>query len=123
MDIISLPILIEKNRVDSYFRLVILASERARSLMSGAKPVIDAPYKKETTVALYEVLRADMEFVTGKEARKELRKYKATRSLEGMKTAAEKAKEEEVRSEVERDLAVYLSEADAAKKALEQAEE
>ena len=74
-------------------------------------------------MALYEVLRADMEFVTGKEARKELRKYKATRSLEGMKTAAEKAKEEEVRSEVERDLAVYLSEADAAKKALEQAEE
>ena len=119
LDLISLPIPVEKTSIDSRFRLVILAAERAKLLMMGAKPVIDIPaFKKETTIALYEIVMCEVQYLTGRDARKELRKAKTARALEGAKSAAERAKEEEVKSEVEKDLNVYLSEAQAAEKRL-----
>ncbi|MBI5198236.1 MAG: DNA-directed RNA polymerase subunit omega [Nitrospirae bacterium] len=117
LDLISLPIPMDKTSIDSRFRLVILAGERARTLMMGAKPVIDVhSYKKESTIALYEIVTANVQYLTGKEARKELRKAKTARALEGAKSAAERAKEEEVKSELEKDLNVYLSESQASEK-------
>jgi DNA-directed RNA polymerase subunit omega len=113
-DLIALPLPIDKTKIDSRFRVVILASERAKVLLTGAKPVIETSYKKEGTIALQEVMTADIEFLTGKEARKELRKAKTSRALEGTKSAADRARDEEVKSELEKDLNVYLSESSGA---------
>jgi DNA-directed RNA polymerase subunit omega len=40
---------------DSKFRLILLVAKRARQLQSGAKPLVQSPYKKATKIALQEV--------------------------------------------------------------------
>ncbi len=115
-DLISLPIPIEKTNLDSRFRLVILASDRARRLMTLSKPVIETSYRKPSTIAIQEILEARVEYLTGKEARKELRRASEVQALEEAKSLADRAKEEEVKSEIEKDLAVYLSESEAVEK-------
>ncbi len=43
------------DRIDSKFRYVLIAASRAEQLMRGARPKIDAPTVKRTTVATDEV--------------------------------------------------------------------
>lgn len=43
------------DRIDSKFRYVLLAATRAEQLMRGARPKIDAPSIKLTTIATDEV--------------------------------------------------------------------
>ncbi len=45
--------------VDSKFRYVLLAAERAERMMRGARPKIDAPNRKPSWVAMQEI-RKDM---------------------------------------------------------------
>jgi len=110
MDIVSLPAELSGKDIDSRYRLVIIASQRAKRLAEGAKPV-GAPHSvKPTTVAIEEALEGGLDVLTGNEAvtaRQEAKKAEAKRR------AAEAERREEMGmelSELEKDLKYYLNE-------------
>lgn len=87
MDIIELPIDFEKLPMDSRYRLVIIASQRAKQLMEGAKKLTGSSYTKETTVSLEEIVENKVQFLVGKEARlayREMKKIKDADPRDGM---------------------------------------
>lgn len=47
---------------DNPFELVIIASQRARQLSSGARPVVEVERDKSTVVALKEISKGYLEF-------------------------------------------------------------
>ncbi len=122
MDIVSLPIEVEKNIVDGKYRLTMVASQRAKELAVGVKPKIQTKAKKVTTIALQETIDGKVEYLVGEEARKakeEAKKFDYKKLLEEKK---KEATPEEL-SELEKDLKVYLHEKDSDsidKKALEE---
>jgi DNA-directed RNA polymerase subunit omega len=109
MDIISLPIEYDRNKIDGRYRVVAIAAQRAKELSFGVKPKIKTKAKKITSVAIEETISHSIEFLTGEQAKKakeEARKFDYRRLLE------EREKEvvvEEV-TELEKDLKVYLHE-------------
>ncbi len=111
MEIVSLPIVFKKEILDSRFRLVVVATERARKLINGAKPCVPLKYLKESTVALEELVSCDVEIVRGKEARKALREEIERKEMQAAGTA-EAAEEDEVKKEIEKELGNYVSEAE-----------
>ncbi|HTR44235.1 MAG TPA: DNA-directed RNA polymerase subunit omega [Thermodesulfovibrionales bacterium] len=119
MNIISLPVEIDKKLIDGKFRLATIAAQRARELALGAKPKTTTKSKKVTSIAIEEALNGSLEFLVGEEARKakqEAKKFDYRRLLE------EKRREggPEDLSELEKDLKVYLHEREAGdRKALE----
>jgi DNA-directed RNA polymerase omega subunit len=48
--------LIVPREVDSKFRFITVASQRAKQLQAGAKPRVDARSRKPTRIAMQEVL-------------------------------------------------------------------
>ncbi|MBI5188129.1 MAG: DNA-directed RNA polymerase subunit omega [Nitrospirae bacterium] len=120
MDIISLPVEYDHNKIDGRYRLVVIASQRAKELAVGAKQKIQTKATKITTIALEEAINNTLEFLTGKEARKakeEARKFDYRRLLEERK----KAVIGEDLTELEKDLKVYLHEKEVMdKRALEE---
>ena len=119
MDVISLPLEYDRNKIDGRYRVVAIASQRAKELSLGAKPKIKTKSKKITSIAIEETISGSIEFLTGEQAKKakeEARKFDYRRFLE------EREKEvtgEEV-TELEKDLKVYLHEKETTeKKALE----
>lgn len=110
MDIVSLPIVINKQWIDSRFRLVVLATERAKQLMSGAKPVIQSKYIKAATLALHEISECPVDYVIGKEARKAMQDAATAKLLQAEAIAGEGSEEDETKKEIEKDLGIYVHE-------------
>ena len=109
MNIVSLPIEHDKEKIDSRFRLVVIASQRAKELAFGAKAKVDTKFKKIPTIAIEETLEEKLEFLTGEEARvanEEARKFDYRRFLEERRR---EAMPEDI-SDLEKDLRVYLTE-------------
>ncbi len=109
MDIISLPAEYDDKEIDSKYRLVAIASQRAKELSLGLKPKIQTKSKKITTIAIEEAITGSLEFLTGEEATKAMQeagRFDYRKLLEESRKAA--AGEE--MSELERDLKVYLNE-------------
>jgi DNA-directed RNA polymerase subunit omega len=109
MDIVSLPIEYDKDKIDSRFRMVSIASQRAKELALGAKPKLDTKHKKYATIAIEEAIESKLDFITGDEARaanEEARKFDYKRFLEERRR---ESMPEDI-SELERDLRVYLTE-------------
>jgi DNA-directed RNA polymerase subunit omega len=119
MDIISLPIEYDNKKIDGRFRIIAIASQRAKEIAVGAKPRVKTKARKITTIALDETINNTVEFLIGdeaKKAREESKKFDYRKLLE------EKKKEitSEDLSEFEKDLKVYLHEKESIdKKALE----
>lgn len=113
MDIISLPIEFDHEKIDGKFRLVTIAAQRAKELSFGAKPKTPSRMKKVTSIALEEAVEGYLEFLTGEEAR--IAKEKAVK-LDYRKLLEESKRiaAEEDLSELEKDLKVYLHEKGAA---------
>ena len=78
MDIVSLPIVVDKGKMDSRFRMVVLATARARQIMRGARTVVPTRYLKTSTMALEELSECNVEYITGKEARKAIQDHAAS---------------------------------------------
>lgn len=121
MEIVSLPVELEKTKIDSRFRLVTIAAQRAKELTLGVKPKIKSKGKKATTIALEEAIENTLEYLVGEEARaakEEAKKFDFRKLLE------EKKRESmpEDLSELEKDLKVYLHEKEetGGKKALDE---
>ena len=110
MDIISVPIVVNKEWIDSRFRMVVLATERAKQLMSGAKPVIPTKYIKAATIALHEISECRVDYVIGKEARKAMQAAAAAKLLKAAEGAGEGTEEDEIKKEIEKDLGIYVHE-------------
>lgn len=109
MDIISLPAEYDDKKIDSKYRLVAIASQRAKELSLGLKPKIQTKSRKITTIAIEEAITGSLEFLTGEEATKAMQeagRFDYRKLLEESRKAA--AGEE--MSELERDLKVYLNE-------------
>jgi DNA-directed RNA polymerase omega subunit len=120
MDIISLPVEYDRTKIDGKYRLVAIASQRAKELSMGGKPRIQTRSKKVTSVAIEEAADNILEFLTGDEARvakEEASKFDYRKLLEDSR----KASAGEDLSELEKDLKVYLHEKEALdKKAFEE---
>jgi DNA-directed RNA polymerase subunit omega len=120
MDIISLPVEIDKKKIDSKYRLVAIAAQRARELALGVKPKTQTRAKKVTTIAIEEAMGNYIEFLVGEEAKaakEDAKKFDYRKFLE------ERRKEgvSEDLSELEKDLRVYLHEKESGeRKALEE---
>ncbi|MCL4537157.1 MAG: DNA-directed RNA polymerase subunit omega [Nitrospirae bacterium] len=117
MDIISLPVEYNKKEIESRYRLVVIAAQRARELSLGAAQKVQTKAKKVTTTALLEAISGGIEFITGEEA--VVAREKADK-IDYKKLIEEKRKPIEDLSELEKDLKVYLHEKGATEKALEE---
>ncbi|BCB97206.1 DNA-directed RNA polymerase subunit omega [Dissulfurispira thermophila] len=117
MDIISLPVEYDKKKIESRYRLVVIAAQRARELSLGSIPKIQTKAKKVTTTALLEAISGNIEFITGQDAI--IAKERAEK-INYKKLIEEKRKPIEDLSELEKDLKVYLHEKGATEKALEE---
>jgi len=120
MDIISLPVEIDMKKIDGRYRLVMIASQRAKELSVGVKPKIQTKSKKVTAIAIEEAAMGKFEFLVGEEAikaKEEAKKFDYRRLLEEKRR---EATPEEL-TELEKDLKVYLHEKETMdKKALEE---
>ncbi|MEK7267245.1 MAG: DNA-directed RNA polymerase subunit omega [Nitrospirota bacterium] len=120
MDIISLPVEIDMKKIDGRYRLVMIASQRAKELSVGVKPKIQTKSKKVTAIAIEEAALGKLEFLVGEEAikaKEEAKKFDYRRLLEEKRR---EATPEEL-TELEKDLKVYLHEKETMdKKALEE---
>lgn len=111
MDIISLPVEYDKKKIDSKYRLVAIASQRAKDLSMGARQKIQTKARKVATIAIEEAVdsKNSLEFFTGEEAiraKEEAGTYDYRKLLEESRRLA---MGEEL-SEIEKDLKVYLHE-------------
>jgi len=119
MDIISLPIEYDRDKIDGRFRIIAIAAQRAKELAVGAEVRVKTKAKKVGTIALEETIQNAVEFLIGdeaKQAKEDAKRFDYKKLLE------EKKKEMtgEDLTEFEKDLKVYLHEKEAMdKKALE----
>ncbi|MEJ5227412.1 DNA-directed RNA polymerase subunit omega [Thermodesulfovibrio sp.] len=116
LDIISQPIELDRQKIDSRYRLALIAAQRAAELSLGAMPLIEKKAKKVTTSALIEVLSGKINYITGDEAIKAKEKIE---KIDIKKMLEEKRKAIPDLSELEKDLKVYLHGKESAEKMLE----
>lgn len=105
IDMLSLLPQYTSNEFDSRHRLVIVASQRAKHLTQGAKTSMVSRFTKETTIALDEVLRGHVKYLTGKEARDAMKEAK--RGKEGETERIAMMTGEDAR-EIKKELSVYV---------------
>jgi len=70
VDIIKLPIEHTDESIDSRFRLVLMAAQRARQISDGSDVLVKSKYVKNTTLALEEAIEGKLKYLTGDDARK-----------------------------------------------------
>ncbi len=117
MNIVALPVEYDRKHIESKYRLVVIAAQRARELSLGAKEKIPTKSKKVSTSAIIETVSGEIEFLIGDEAVAEMEK---TEKFDYKKLLEEKRRPLEDLSELEKDLRVYLHERDAAESALDE---
>jgi len=108
----------EPDQFDSRHRLVIVAAQRAKHLIQGAKSTGTSRFTKETTMALDEVLRGETKYLVGKDARDAMKEAKRGKEGETERMAmmtGEDAKE------IKKELSVYVD--DSAKPVTGESEE
>lgn len=110
MDIISLPIKCENEKIDGGYRLVIAAVKRAKDLSQGALPSIQSKAQKITTLAIEEVATGSVSILTGEEAVKAMEEAKKLTHKKMIDEAQQKETMPEDMTELEKDLKIYLSE-------------
>jgi DNA-directed RNA polymerase omega subunit len=117
MDIITLPIEYDKKKIESKYRLAVIASQRARELAFGAEPRITKKMQKIGTVSLLETISGEIKFVTGEEAAEAREKAE---KIDFRKLIEDKRKSVTDISELEKDLKTYLHERETTERVLEE---
>lgn len=110
MDIISLPIEYDKEKIDGTYRLVVAAVKRAKALSQGSLPVISSKAQKITTLAIEEVASGAIKVLIGEEAVRASEEARKLSNKRMMDEAQQKETMPEDMTELEKDLKVYLSE-------------
>lgn len=62
MAYIPLEDLAKSSDSDSYFKLVLMAAERANEILEGSNPLVKTDSKRHTTIALQEVLAGKVKY-------------------------------------------------------------
>ena len=101
---------------DSRHRLVLVAAQRAKQLIQGARPTGISKFTKEATVALDEVLHADIKHLRGEDARQAMKNAKRGREGEAERMAVVAGEDAQ---EIKKELSVYV---DDSEKPIEPAE-
>jgi len=117
MDIITLPIEYDKKKIESKYRLAVIASQRARELAFGAEPRIVRKAHKIGTVALLETISGEIKFVIGEKAAEAREKAE---KIDFRKLIEDKRKSIIDTSELEKDLKTYLHERETTERVLEE---
>jgi DNA-directed RNA polymerase subunit omega len=116
IDIISLPIEFDRNKIDSRYRLAVIAAQRASELSLGAAPKLEKKAKKVTTTAILEILSNKIEYITGEEA---IRAKEKIDKIDVKKLLEDKRRVISDITELEKDLKIYLHGKESAEKMLE----
>ena len=121
MEIISLPIEYDKEKIESRYRFVIAASTRARQLAQGAQLKITTKSKKTTTISMEEIISGALNILTGEKAVIAKENAKGLTYEQMMDEAKQKEALPEDLTELEKDLKVYLQkgERDTTEKSIE----
>ncbi len=117
MDIISLPIEYDKKKIESKYRLAVIASQRARELAFGAEPRIARKARMLSTIALLETITSEIKFLTGEEAAEARERAE---KIDFRKLIEDKRKSITDISELEKDLKTYLHERETTERVLEE---
>lgn len=118
VDMLSLLPEYAAGEFDSRHRLVIIAAQRAKHLVQGARTTSPSKFTKETSIALDEVLQHKVKFLCGKEARDAIKESKRVKEGETERMAmmtGEDAKE------IKKELSIYVD--DTVKPAAPEGEE
>lgn len=104
----TLPLLPDERAgtFDSRYRVVRVAAQRAKQLMRGTKRSHASKFTKETSLALEEVLRGNVDYVIGEEARQALQEAKQNQEHPGHPAGSAEADEDA--KEIKRQLGVYV---------------
>ncbi|MFB3115559.1 MAG: DNA-directed RNA polymerase subunit omega [Nitrospirales bacterium] len=115
----TLPLLPDDNSelFDSRYRVVLVAAQRAKQIMRSGKQAETSKYAKETSMALEEVLRGDVPYFIGEDAREAIRDAK--RSVGPEFDHSLLIEGDENAKEIQKQLSVYI---DDTPKAAEPAE-
>lgn len=118
----TLPLLPDdkSGQFDSRYRVVLVAAQRAKHIMRTGQQSQTSKYTKETSVALEEVLRGEVEYLMGKEARQAIRDAK--RSVERDFDHSILAEGDEDAKEIQQQLSVYIDDSPKPAEAAEVAE-
>lgn len=110
MDIITLPIDFNKDKIDGAYRLVVASVKRAKTLSQGSLPTIESKAQKITTLAIEEVVKESIKVLKGEEAVAAMEEAKKLTHKKMMDEAQQKETMPEDMTELEKDLKIYLSE-------------
>ena len=102
---------------DSRHRLTIIAAQRAKHILQGSRHVASR-FTKETTIALDEVLRAQVRYLVGQEARDAMKEAKRGKEGEMERIAVMTGDDAK---EIKKELSVYVD--DTSKPAAGEGEE
>lgn len=94
-----------QGQFDSRYRLVLVAAQRAKQLMQGARSTGASKFTKDATIALDEVLHGQVHHLQGQDARQALKDSKRGRVAEAERmavVAGEDAKE------IKKELSMYV---------------
>lgn len=89
---------------DSRHRLAIVAAQRTKHILQGSRHA-PSRFTKETTVALDEVLRAQVKYLVGQEARDAMKESKRSREGEMERVASMSGDDAK---EIKKELSVYV---------------
>jgi len=89
---------------DSRHRLAIVAAQRTKHILQGSRHA-PSRFTKETTVALDEVLRGQVTYLVGQEARDAMKESKRSREGEMERVAAMSGDDAK---EIKKELSVYV---------------
>jgi len=107
MDALSLLPNGQEPGLQSRSRLVIVAAQRARQIMQGAPPALVTKHTKPTTIALEEVLKNQVQFLIGKDARQAMKEAKKQRERELERLTVARVVAEDAK-EIKKDLSVIV---------------
>lgn len=110
MNIISQPVEIDKNRIDSRYRFTIAVIQRAKQLSGGAAPTKKTRAKKVTTLALEELTAGSVQVLSGEEAVKAREAAEKSSHEKIIDEAGQKKTNVEDMTELESDIRGYLKE-------------
>ena len=94
---------------DSRHRLVIVAAQRTKHILQGSRHA-PSRFTKETTIALDEVLRAQIKYLVGQEARDAMKESKRSREGEMERVASMSGDDAK---EIKKELSVYVDDTPA----------
>ena len=95
-----------QKQFDSRFRIVLIAAQRAKQRMQGPLTEETSKFMKETSQALEEVLKGEVPFMIGAEARQAIKELHSVHEREF--APALLAQPDETSKEIQKELSVYI---------------